>query len=102
MKKIITILLIAAVHLALIKGIVAVTLSGAAPAVYDPQASTVVVRLLVVITKILYFPIITLAMYSRVWFPGNLIYIPIVLNSLLWGIVIYVAWYAVKGRQTGR
>ena len=100
MKKGLAILIIASVHLGVTKGIVAVTMSGAVPPVYDPNMSTLVTRTLVVVTKILYFPIITLAMYSRNWFPGHLIYIPIVLNSLLWAIVIFVAWRVLKGQKS--
>ena len=99
MKKIAAIVTIAAVHFAAAKAIVAITLSGAAPAAYDPQASTVWIRILVVITKILYFPVITLAAYPRHLFPGNLIYIPMAVNSLLWGIGVYVVWYLLRGRR---
>ena len=53
------------------------------------QAPSLVLRTLVVATKVLHFPIISLAVYSRYWFPGNWIYIPIGINSLLWAIVIY-------------
>ena len=45
-------------------------------------------RMLVVATRILYFPVISLSLYSRQWFPGNWIYLPIGANSLLWAAVI--------------
>jgi hypothetical protein len=45
-------------------------------------------RILVVVTRILYFPVISLSLYSRQWFPGNWIYLPIAVNSLLWATVI--------------
>ena len=41
--------------------------------------------LLALATKILYFPVLALALYPRHWFPGHLITIPIAVNSLLWG-----------------
>jgi hypothetical protein len=44
--------------------------------------------LLTLLTKILYFPIMGLALYPRYWFPGDWIYIPIALNSLVWGLVV--------------
>lgn len=50
-------------------------------------------KILVMVTRILYFPIITLSLYSRQWFPGNWIYIPIFANSLVWGSVIYFSFY---------
>ncbi len=37
-------------------------------------------------TRVLYFPIMGLALYPRHWFPGRWIYIPIGVNSLLWGL----------------
>jgi hypothetical protein len=42
--------------------------------------------LLTLATKILYFPILAMALYPRHWFPGQLITIPIAVNSLLWGV----------------
>ncbi len=53
----------------------------------QPQAP-LAFRTLVVVTRILYFPIISLSLYSRQWFPGNWIYLPIGVNSLLWAGVI--------------
>lgn len=41
--------------------------------------------MLTLLTKILYFPVMGLALYPRHWFPGSWIYIPIALNSLVWG-----------------
>jgi hypothetical protein len=38
------------------------------------------------LTKVLYFPILGLALYPRHLFPGNWIYVPIAVNSLLWGL----------------
>jgi hypothetical protein len=37
----------------------------------------------------LHFPIISLSWYSRQWFPGDWIRIPILINSLLWAGGIY-------------
>ena len=37
-------------------------------------------------TRVLYFPILGLALYPRHWFPGRWIYIPIAGNSLVWGL----------------
>jgi hypothetical protein len=44
--------------------------------------------LLALLTKILYFPILALALYPRHWFPGQMITIPIAFNSLLWGLAL--------------
>ena len=63
--------------------------------------------LLTEITRVLYFPILGLALYPRHWFPGRLIYIPIAGNSLLWGLglaavtLVLVALYR-RSRPEGR
>ena len=44
--------------------------------------------LLTLATKILYFPILVMALYPRHWFPGQLITIPIAINSVLWGLAL--------------
>ena len=51
--------------------------------------------------RILYFPLISLGLYSRQYFPGNLIYLVIVSNSILWalGIFLLIGGYRkIKGR----
>lgn len=40
------------------------------------------------LTRILYFPILGLALYPRHWFPGLWITIPIVVNSLFLGMLL--------------
>ncbi|PID40154.1 MAG: hypothetical protein CR984_04780 [Proteobacteria bacterium] len=42
------------------------------------------------LTRILYFPVIGLALYPRHWFPGPWIAVPIMVNSVLWGMVAAV------------
>jgi hypothetical protein len=56
-----------------------------------------VYSLLAAITRVLYFPIVTLALYPRHWFPGHWITVPIAINSLLWGIAL--ALILVIGRR---
>jgi hypothetical protein len=93
LKKLIAILSIAAVHLALSRIIVAVTMT---IDLLDPdtgRATALFGKTMIVVTRILYFPILTLSLYSRQWFPGNLIYIPIFFNSLVWGLVLYLAFH---------
>ncbi|MBL0713955.1 MAG: hypothetical protein JJV98_09645 [Desulfosarcina sp.] len=51
-------------------------------------AGSGITGLLTWLTKILYFPVLALALYPRHWFPGYWIYVPIVLNSLLWGLFL--------------
>ena len=52
--------------------------------------------LLTLLTKILYLPVMGLALYPRHWFPGNWIYIPIAFNSLVWGVLIVLLFMIIK------
>jgi hypothetical protein len=45
------------------------------------------------VSRILYFPIVTLSLFPRNLFPGGMIYIPIILNSFIWGICIYILFH---------
>ena len=91
-RKIIIILGISVVHFAIVQlvnffGIAATGADFTGDGTLSPVASA-----LVLIARILYFPVITLGVFSRAVFPGNLIYIPIFFNSLLWGIFVYAAY----------
>jgi hypothetical protein len=91
MTRILQILSIAVIHLALCRGLGYLALqfmNGYAVQAQPPIWS----RLLVLWSKVLYFPIITLALYPRGLFPGNLIYFPLFANSLLWALVIVLLW----------
>ena len=92
MKKFAIIILIALVHFGLSVLIVATSMSVLTAATTVPAEPTDGVRILVVATRILHFPIVSLAWYSRQWFPGNWIYVPIIINSLVWAAGIYVLY----------
>lgn len=85
--------IIALVHLGVCKTVVAIGLAGTSGNAFNGEMS-VWVKMLIWATKVLYFPIVSLSLYSRQWFPGKLITIPIFTNSLLWAVVIYftVRW----------
>ena len=89
MRKILNIGAVAAVHLAVSRIVIAIALKIDMRDAVTGQATVLLGKALVVLSRILYFPIITLSLYSRQWFPGNLIYIPIIANSLIWGVVLY-------------
>ena len=57
--------------------------------------------LLTLLTKILYFPVMGLALYPRHWFPGSWIYIPIALNSLVWGCLLTLVFIIIKRLRRG-
>ena len=92
MKKFVTIVLIACIHFGLSVLIVAASMSFLTAADSVPAAPTFEVRILVGATRILHFPIVSLAWYSRQWFPGNWIYVPIIVNSFIWAVGIYVLY----------
>lgn len=56
----------------------------------------IVGQALVFFTRVLYFPILTLAIYPRQMFPGNWILLPVALNSLIWGLVLYSGYRCAK------
>ena len=77
-------LLLAAGHFILSLGIVPLTLK-IGSLVPLRTADSLVYAMLALATRVLYFPVLTLALYPRHWFPGDWIAIPIAVNSLLWG-----------------
>ncbi len=95
MRKYLTILAIAVVHAAVTKIISSITLSVVSANVHNAQMS-VMGRLFMCISKVLYFPVITMAFYPRQFFPGNLIIVPLFMNSLLWALSIYVVGVLIK------
>ena len=82
--------LLAVVHFAASLAIVPLTLKIGATLPEGP-AHSLFYHLLAMVTKTLYFPVISLALYPRHWFPGDMITIPIACNSLLWGIGLMAA-----------
>ena len=89
LKKTAILSLIGILHFGLSAGIVPGTLAVISGGDSAGQTPSLILRTLVIATKVLHFPIISLAVYSRQWFPGNWVYIPIGLNSLLWAVAIY-------------
>jgi hypothetical protein len=90
LKKTAIIGLIGIIHFALCVGIVPGTMAFVARYDSGMQAPSVFFRILVAATTVLHYPIISLSLYSRQWFPGKWIYVPIAINSALWGIAIYI------------
>ena len=102
MKKLAIFLLIALSHFALSVVIIPVTLSVAGALNATQSMPTLGLQTLVAATRILHFPIISLSWYSRQWFPGDWIRIPILINSFLWagGICLLVfACKKIRGRS---
>lgn len=83
---------IAAAHFVLCRLVVFLTMYFNLSNTGEGQTLTLLTRLLVGLTRTLYFPIISLSLYSRRLFPGNWIFVPIFVNSLLWGVCIYLGY----------
>ena len=89
MRKILNVLIIGLMHFAVSKFIPPVVRTIMASTAYDHPAIKLLSGVLVTLTKILYFPILTLSLYPRHLFPGYWINGAIFLNSLLWGAILY-------------
>ena len=96
MKKFGIIILIALIHFALSVSIIAVTLSIGSTLTPGQAQPSLGFKSLVLATKVLHFPIISQALFSRHWFPGGWIYIPTFVNSLIWAAGIYALLYLHK------
>jgi hypothetical protein len=80
-RKLGVILLIAFCHFGLSVLVVPLTLAVSRALTMQQPESSPLIQLLVILTGILHFPIVSLSLYSRMWFPGNWIYVPILINS---------------------
>ena len=89
MKNIIRIVIISTAHFAISKLTPAMTLLLMDAGLRDGAATGFLVKLLVITTKALYFPLVTFFLYSRQWFPGSWVNIVIIANSLLWAVSIF-------------
>ena len=47
------------------------------------------------------FPLVTLALFPREWFPGNWVYVPMAANSAIWACAVYylIGLYRRLGRR---
>ncbi len=97
LKKTAAILIVAAIHFGLCSLVQKAVLAGTAASVLQggPPFSTSV---LLWLSRVLYFPILTLHWVPRNWFPGDLIVIVLVANSLLWGAILVPVTAAVAKR----
>jgi hypothetical protein len=96
MKRIVIILIIALIQFAFSGLIVPATLMMSSSVSVEQLAPSPAFKTLVLATRILHFPIISHAWYSRHWFPGGWVYIPIFLNSLLWAAGVCSLLYVYK------
>jgi hypothetical protein len=84
--KLLAWLAITGVHFSISNLILPLTASLAAQAAGTPDGPGLAVTLMVRVTRLLHFPLVTLGLYSREWFPGSWVYLPMVLNSAIWGV----------------
>ena len=100
MKKIIAVVAIAAVHLLLTRVTILFTETQVAARAFG-EGTSLLPGMLIAATRVLSFPIITLSLYPRQWYPGNLILIPFMVNSLLWAVAIYLSIVWLRRRRKG-
>jgi hypothetical protein len=88
-KKFAIILMMVSIHFG--ASVLIVAASQSIATALDPVTAepTVGFRLLVAATRIVHFPIISLSLYSRQWFPGNWLYVPMLVNSFIWAAGLY-------------
>lgn len=82
-------IVIAIIHFGLSQLIIPATMALTRQSTGTPEGTGLAVTLLVRATKLLHFPVVTLALYPREWFPGNWVYVPMAVNSLIWASGIY-------------
>jgi hypothetical protein len=102
MKKLAIFLFITLIHFGLSILIIPMTMTVAGTLNAAQSMPTVGLKTLVAATRILHFPIISQSWYSRQWFPGDWIRIPILINSLLWAGGIYflvIVFQKIRGRS---
>ena len=95
MQKFLFVVSIGVIHFAACKGVTGLTfwVTGIDPSSLALQWLT---QILVWLTRILYFPVLTLSLYKREWFPGEWVLIPMVLNSLIWMLGIYFGMVVIR------
>ena len=95
MKKYFIILGIAVGHSVVTKLVTMITFSVFSASIDEVRMSSMG-HLLMLISRVLYFPVMTMAWYPRRFFPGDFIAIPMFINSLIWALLIYVLFVSAK------
>jgi len=91
MKNALLIPIITAAHFTLSKLVPVMTLLLMDTGMSHHTVIHIHIRLMVILTKVFYFPILTFGLYPRHWFPGYWINSAILLNSVLWALIIFSA-----------
>lgn len=94
-------LAIAGAHFGLSHLILPLTMALTSQAAGNADGPGLAVTLLVRATKLLHFPLVTLALFPREWFPGNWVYVPMAANSAIWACAVYclIGLYRRLGRR---
>jgi hypothetical protein len=62
-------------------------------------APTLRVRMLTWATRVIHYPVISRSLYSRSWFPGNWVLVPMAVNSLLWAAPITFGVWLIRRKR---
>ena len=92
-NKVLKILLISLIHFAMVSAVTWMGLWMIEGGSFETGVKSFLSPIFVWGSRILYFPVVTLSLFPRNLFPGGMVYFPIVLNSLIWGICVYIFFY---------
>jgi hypothetical protein len=92
-NKILKIFVISLMHFAVVLAITRLGLGIIVRGSIETGFNSFLALVFVWISRILYFPVITLSLFPRNLFPGGMVYVPIALNSIIWGVCIYTFLY---------
>lgn len=92
MKKIIAIFVFAALHAALSFGLFLFSFGRGMTRMETAAAPTLPETIAVAAVQVLYFPFMHLAQLAPGWFTGLWGYLPLLVNSLFWAVVLVELW----------
>lgn len=101
MKKIILISVIAVLHAALSFGLFLFTFGRDVARMETATAPTLPEALAEAAVQVLYFPFMHLAQLVPGWFSGLWGYLPLLVNSLFWAVVLVELWFFLRSFRTG-
>jgi hypothetical protein len=89
-NKLMKILLISLIHFAMVIAITWIGLWVIEGGSLESGVRSFLSPFFVWVSRVLYFPVVTLSLFPRNLFPGGMVYVPVVFNSLIWGICVYI------------
>jgi hypothetical protein len=101
MKKIIAVLVFTVLHAALSFGLFLFTFSTGMARMEAAAEPTLPEKILEAAVQVLYFPFMHLARLVPGWFSGLWGYLPLLVNSLFWAVVLVELWFFLRSFRAG-